>query len=125
MLGTLLHACTGIALSLTGGLIEAANGGQVNMDSSATSPLITLHGGSHILGGSAIGVSSGGQFTGGSAGAPLIALDNAQLTGAGSVLREGGGGGDGGGDGASGGRRRAQEKAPLGRDQKSAGGLLT
>ena len=53
----------------------------------ATNSLITLHGGSHSLGASAIGISNGGQFTGGSASAALIDLDNAQLTGASSVLR--------------------------------------
>src|SRR5262249_61718051 len=78
---TLFRPANGSALNLTGGFIEAANGGQVNVAPSATSPLITLHGGSHTLGASAIGVSGGGQFSGGSASASLIQLDNAQLTG--------------------------------------------
>ena len=84
--GALLNAGTGSTLNLTGGFIQASSGGQVNVDPGATNSLITLHGGSHTLGASAIGVFSGGQFTGGSASAPLIDLDNAQLTGARSVL---------------------------------------
>ena len=64
------------------------DGGQVNVDPGATNSLITLHGGSRAtLGRDVISIFSGGQFTGGSASAALIDLDNAQLTGAGSVLR--------------------------------------
>ena len=74
--GALLNAGSGSTLSLTGGFIQAANGGQVNVAPGATNSLITLHGGSHTLGASAIGVFSGGQFTGGSASAALIGLDN-------------------------------------------------
>ena len=55
----------GSALDLAGGLIQAASGGQVNVDPGATNSLITLRGGNHTLGASAIGISSGGQFTGG------------------------------------------------------------
>ena len=93
--GALLNAASGSTLNLTGGVIQAANGGQVIVDPGATTSLITLHGGTHTLGPSAIGVSNGGQFTGGSASAPLIELDNAQLTGLNSVLQVGGFGADG------------------------------
>ena len=95
--GALLNAGTGSTLNLTGGFIEASSGGQVNVDAGTTNSLITLHGGSHTLGSSGIGVFSGGQFTGGSASAPLIDLDNAQLTGARSVLEADGVGGATGG----------------------------
>ena len=95
--GALLNAGSGSTLNLTGGFIQASSGGQVNVAPGVTNSLITLHGGSHTLGGSAIGIFSGGQFTGGSASAALIELDNAQLTGAGSVLRADGVGGATGG----------------------------
>ena len=85
--GALLNAANGSTLSLnTGGFIQAANDSQVIVDPGVTNSLITLHGGSHTLGSSGIGVFSGGQFTGGSASAPLIDLDSAQLTGTRSVL---------------------------------------
>src|SRR5262249_57090626 len=78
--GTLLNAANGSALNLTGGLIEAVNGAQITVAAGTTNPLITLHGGSHTLGASAIGVSSGGQFTAGNAGAPLVRTPNTHLT---------------------------------------------
>ena len=84
--GALLNAGGGSTLNLAGGYIEAANGGQVTVTPAATNSLITLRGGNHTLGASAIRIANGGQFTGGSASAPLIDLDNAQLTGLNRVL---------------------------------------
>ena len=68
--GALLNAGNGSALNLTGGFMEASSGGQVTVAPGATNSLITLHGGSHTLGPSAISILDGGQFTGGSANAP-------------------------------------------------------
>ena len=76
--GALLNAGSGSTLSLAEGFIQAANGGQVNVDPGATKSLITLRGGSQTLAASAIGISSGGQLTVGSASAALIELEAAR-----------------------------------------------
>ena len=123
--GALLNAASGSTLSLTGGYIQAANGGQVNVDPGATNSLITLRGGTQTLAASAIGISSGGQFTGGSASASLIELDNARLTGANSVLQAGGSGrrGDRGhGDPGRSATQRGQWKHPKSRRGVHRGG---
>ena len=122
--GALLNAGAGSALNLTGGFIQASSGGQVNVDPGVTNSLITLHGGSHTLGGSAIGIFSGGQFTGGSASAALIDLDNAQLTGARSVLEVDGVGGATGGTPATANLRGALLNAGPGSSLNLTGGFI-